>query len=184
MKRLDLNQEEYLQIMRRLTAWREERQLTIKSQKEGLISNILEELTEFSRAKDAHDYIDALCDISVFLLNTIDYDIDATKVLQSYQVIPERLFSYDKEDQQAMCRIIATTILTYLDDRKELILYFIVWLVGKLGYSYYLCMDETLKEIESRVGHYDETIKKFVKDKSPEAQAKWYKADYSKCKVN
>ena len=63
----------------------------------------------------------------------------------------------------------------------------IVYLINSLtqdGYSAEKCLEQTLLEISSRVGHFDETIGKFVKDKSPEAQAKWYKADYSKCKVD
>ena len=50
------------------------------------------------------------------------------------------------------------------------------------GYDPYKAMNETIKEISSRTGHFDPSINKFVKDKSPEAQAKWYKADYSKAK--
>ena len=44
-------------------------------------------------------------------------------------------------------------------------------------------MLETIKEISSRTGYYDENIHKFVKDTSDEAKAKWYKADYEKCKI-
>ncbi|MCZ6166047.1 hypothetical protein O6B98_08255 [Campylobacter ureolyticus] len=44
-------------------------------------------------------------------------------------------------------------------------------------------MLETIKEISSRTGHYDENIHKFVKNKSDEAKSKWYKADYDKCKI-
>jgi len=54
-------------------------------------------------------------------------------------------------------------------------------LIRKLGYNPDIAMDETLKEIESRVGSIQDG--KFVKDKSPEAQANWYKADYSKAEI-
>lgn len=48
--------------------------------------------------------------------------------------------------------------------------------IRKLGYNPKHAMDETLKEIESRQG---KIIKgKFEKNESPEAQAKWYKANY------
>lgn len=50
------------------------------------------------------------------------------------------------------------------------------------GYDPFKAMNETIKEISSRTGHFDPYINKFVKDKSPEAQALWYKADYSKAK--
>ena len=41
-------------------------------------------------------------------------------------------------------------------------------------------MLETIKEISSRTGSYDPSIGKWIKDKSPEAQAKWYKANYQR----
>lgn len=51
-------------------------------------------------------------------------------------------------------------------------------LCKNLGFDFYKCILETIKEIESRTGFYDERLKKFIKDTSDEAKAKWYKADY------
>lgn len=53
--------------------------------------------------------------------------------------------------------------------------------IRKAGYEPDLAMNEVLQEIESRLGSVQDG--KFVKDKSPEAQAKWYKADFSKAKL-
>jgi streptogramin lyase len=44
-------------------------------------------------------------------------------------------------------------------------------------------MGEVIKEINSRVGAYNPETKKWQKDKSPEAQAKWYTANFSDCKL-
>ena len=44
-------------------------------------------------------------------------------------------------------------------------------------------MDETIKEISSRTGAYDENAKKWVKDESDEAKAKWYQADYELARI-
>lgn len=55
--------------------------------------------------------------------------------------------------------------------------------IERLGYDPYQCMLETIKEISSRTGTYNEAIGKWVKDKSPEAMAKWHKADYEGCKI-
>ena len=62
----------------------------------------------------------------------------------------------------------------------------IVFLINSLtqdGYDAEKCLNETLLEIKSRTGHYDESIGKFVKDTSDEAKAKWYKANYDSCKL-
>ena len=42
-------------------------------------------------------------------------------------------------------------------------------------------MVETYKEINSRTGAYNPEKKKWIKFTTPEAMAKWYKADYASC---
>ena len=49
----------------------------------------------------------------------------------------------------------------------------------KLGYEPECALAEVAKEINSRTGKIVDG--KFTKDKSPEAKAKWYKADFTKC---
>lgn len=51
----------------------------------------------------------------------------------------------------------------------------------KLGYDIVECLDEMQKEINSRTGSIING--KFEKDKSIEAQAKWYKADFTKARL-
>jgi len=53
--------------------------------------------------------------------------------------------------------------------------------IRKQGYDTDIVMEEVLKEINSRTGNLIDG--KFVKDKSKEAQEKWYKADFSKAKI-
>ena len=55
--------------------------------------------------------------------------------------------------------------------------------MAKYGYDGDKVMDEVIKEISSRTGAYNPEVSKWLKDKSPEAQARWYKADFSKCKL-
>jgi hypothetical protein len=60
----------------------------------------------------------------------------------------------------------------------------IVFAIGKLmklGYDPELALQETAKEINSRTGSIENG--KFQKFTTPEAKAKWYKADYSKAKI-
>jgi len=59
------------------------------------------------------------------------------------------------------------------------IIVFAVGSIMKLGYEPKCVLNEVSKEVNSRVG----TIinNKFVKDKSPEARAKWYRANYNQC---
>jgi len=59
------------------------------------------------------------------------------------------------------------------------IIVFSVGSIMKLGYDPRCVLNEVSKEINSRVGSIIDG--KFVKDKSPEAKAKWYRADYLCC---
>jgi len=60
------------------------------------------------------------------------------------------------------------------------IVVFSVGSIMKLGYDPKCVLNEVSKEINSRVGSIVDG--KFVKNKSQEARAKWYKAQYFKCK--
>ncbi len=56
--------------------------------------------------------------------------------------------------------------------------------LSKMDFDNELVMDEVLKVVESRTGQWDDEMGKFMKDKSPEAQAKWYEPNYVKnCKL-
>ena len=55
--------------------------------------------------------------------------------------------------------------------------------IAKYGYDGDKVMDEVIKEISSRTGSYSPETKKWQKDKSPEAQAKWYSANFNNCKL-
>ena len=53
----------------------------------------------------------------------------------------------------------------------------------KLGYNPDKVLQETYKEINSRIGSWNTADDKWKKDTSPEAKAKWYKANYENCKL-
>ena len=73
------------------------------------------------------------------------------------------------------------------DQRVDALCDIIVVAVGslrKLGYEPDVALEETVKEISSRVGSINWATGKWEKDLSTQAKAKWYKADYSKAKLN
>ena len=59
------------------------------------------------------------------------------------------------------------------------IIVFAVGSIMKLGYEPKCVLNEVSKEINSRVGSIIDG--KFVKDKSPEARAKWHRTDFNQC---
>ena len=71
--------EQELELQNLLKQWRDERHLSIKSQRDGLIGNLCEEMAEYYRATNNDEKIDALCDMYVFCMNSLDGDLNFIK---------------------------------------------------------------------------------------------------------
>lgn len=103
----------------------------------------------------------------------------------------ERLITQQPPDKNGFVSMIVEELgefieATDVEGRVDAMADIIVFAYGELakyGYDGDLVMNEVIKEISSRVGSYCEETKKWQKDKSPEAQANWYKADFSECKL-
>ena len=190
------------EIYKGLAEWRAERGITAESQKEGYLVNVMEELGELATAlreyerfsKPSYPYqknkkyaehgiIDALCDISVFTIN-VGADINCN----------EKLESINTTTQTTRCNSSLSFLLSEcgnFDYYGKLssyvcfnqILLSCAKLCEQYGFNFQIAMDETIKEISSRTGAYDENAKKWVKDESDEARAKWYQADYEKARI-
>lgn len=124
------------------------------------------------------------------LIKTID-DVNIKKEISFIiEECIEMVSAQRSEDARELAESIAEQIMTHADgkfDRERIvdgaadIKVFTSGLIRKLNYNPDTVMNEVLQEIESRSGSIQEG--KFVKDKSPEAQAKWYKADFSKAEL-
>lgn len=188
------------EIYKGLDEWRAERGITAESQKTGYLVNVMEELGELATAlreyerfsKPSYPYpknkkyaehgiIDALCDISVF---TINAGAELPSEINPLFIEPKRELS------------VADIYIAIADFIREdydcsafdyynfaFILNYCASVCESYGYNFEIAMDETIKEISSRTGSYDESAKKWVKDTSPEAKSKWYKADYEKARI-
>ena len=187
------------EIYKGLKAWRHERGITAQSQKEGYLVNVMEEFGELSAAlrlleksksvNDSHELkcaehfiIDALCDISVFTINAganIPCDLKDSAIYTSK-------ISFSVEN---LCNLINDCVKFTSDhDYKDGVYYNSILvncakLCEQYGFNFEIAMLETIKEISSRTGAYDKKAKKWVKDTSDEARAKWYKADYELARI-
>lgn len=190
------------EIYKGLAEWRAERGITAESQKAGYLVNVMEELGELATAlreyerfsKPSYPYpknkkyaehgiIDALCDISVFTINA-GADINCN----------EKLESINTTTQTTRCNSSLGFLLSEcgnFDYYGKLssyvcfnqILLSCAKLCEQYGFDFQIAMDETIKEISSRTGAYDENAKKWVKDESNEAKAKWYQANYELARI-
>ena len=189
------------QIYAGLKAWRHERGITAESQKAGYLVNVMEEFGELATAlRDyeklskadlacydtvkkvaEHEIIDALCDISVF---TINAGADLPRAVKPLIIEAKREFSV-ADIFAAIADFIRADVkgspFNYYD--FALILKYCASVCEQYGFNFEIAMVETIKEISSRTGSYDEKAKKWVKDESDEAKAKWYQADYEKARI-
>ena len=188
------------EIYAQLKAWRHERGITAESQKQGYIVNVMEELGELATAlreyerfsKPSYPYpknkkyaehgiIDALCDISVFTINAV---ADIPYSITPFIIETKREFSV-ADIFVAIADFIRAdnngSPFNYYD--FALILKYCASVCEQYGFDFQKSMIETIKEISSRTGSYDEVSKKWVKDESDEAKAKWYQPDYEKARI-
>ena len=164
------------EIAKKLTQWMNERSLDINGQRKGFVSNIQEEMVEYFSAKDDNQRIDALCDIAVFCINAMKaYDKEHIKEPENVaNVIPS--VTLGKQLDQI-------TQNKFSKDSLESMIDICYTLATEMGYDFKAAMDETIKEISSRTGSFDESLNKWIKDTSREAKAKWYQANYELARI-
>lgn len=186
-----------------LAKYREKRSITLDSQLPGLTSNLLEEVTELSRATELVDIIDAMLDYNVFLANAIEgIDIDPIldpEIVKEIEEKHKKLSVMTNEDlalyKKSLISLLlegirASIAITMPNIKQEHIDSFTEYLNGiiinikssitLLNYDYAKCLEEVMKAIHTRKGHWDSTICKFVKDK---VQPDRYEPDYTNCKL-
>ena len=103
----------------------------------------------------------------------------------------ERLITQQEPDKNGFIAMIVEELGEFLEasdvdgriDAMADIIVFAYGEIAKYGYNGDKVMDEVIKEISSRTGKYNPETKKWQKDKSPEAQALWYTADFNNCKL-
>ena len=184
-----------------LKAWRHERGITAESQKAGYLVNVMEELCELATAlreyerfsKPSYPYqknkkyaeygiIDALCDISVFTINA-GADVNCNEKIEIINTSQTTRCNSSLSFLLSECGnfVYYGKFSSYVCFNQ--ILLSCAKLCEQYGFDFQIAMDETIKEISSRTGAYDENAKKWVKDESNEAKAKWYQADYEKARI-
>ena len=188
------------EIYAQLKAWRHERGITAESQKQGYIVNVMEEFGELATAlreyerfsKPSYPYpknkkyaehgiIDAICDISVF---TINAGADIPYAITPFIIETKREFS-------VVDIFVAIADFIRADNNGDpfnyydfaLILKYCASVCEQYGFNFEVAMLETIKEISSRTGAYDENAKKWVKDTSDEAKSRWYQANYELARI-
>lgn len=208
-----MQKDKLIKLASQLKVWREERRLDMDNQRISLSGNILEELAEIERSAlqgDIENVVGEYCDIVIFLLNSFDlieflkdnsyqYEIDKSdtglkeKNYQAEKRISDRFMRREIERDLYDFRINIEVAMDirHVEPSADHRLHSLCKIIVKIfqfiyscQYDPYGCLEETIKKISSRKGHWDESIKKFVKDVSPKAKAAWYKPNYNAFKLH
>lgn len=149
-----------------LKVWREERNLSVESQRVGFKGNFFEEVAEFYRASNDYERVDALCDMLVFTINASgSINRRSNKWFEIMPIVwkdgdRHRDCEYHLENAIAL---LMKCGVGYTDD--TLPVNYLLSAIAAFGYDPQKCLSETIKEISSRTGKYSNDLKKFVKDK-------------------
>lgn len=190
------------EIYKGLDKWRAERKITAESQRQGYLRNIMEELGEL--AAGLRDYaswskcdlrfcqihkemaerliVDAICDIAVL---TINAGADIPSCVKRTEIeFKKSSFDSDYILKQLVEKCAEFSYFEWGEVTCfNSILANCVYLCEHYGFNFEIAMLETIKEISSRTGTYNEATKKWEKDMSDEARAKWYSANYELARI-
>ncbi|MCV3508860.1 hypothetical protein L8W69_06465 [Campylobacter sp. CNRCH_2016_3089] len=153
-----MTRKQFNEIKERLAKYREIRHLTYENQQEAFLGNAFEKISEYFRANNDLEKIDALCDIVIFCFNAFDFDYNYYYEFRSSN---ESIEIYKLTD--AISEVCYREIKKfYAESYIPLIISYCRFLIKNLGFDFYKCMIETIKEIESKnIGNYCEYENKF-----------------------
>ncbi|EAI2216755.1 hypothetical protein E2J16_07960 [Campylobacter coli] len=209
---------QFNEIKERLSKWRNDRHLTYRKQRNAFLGNVYEEVSEYYRSMNEYEQIDALMDIIVFTANSFDFDYKLneyevisityfTSVLNTLTNIARTLRDYYKEvykiensdlddkEKELELEKIEKGFRPTFQQHAWSIIYEVKGLTENLGFDFYKCMIETIKEIESREQDPEQKKEWEYKIKNKiEIKDKWrknnhqkeetkYKADYESCRI-
>ncbi|EAK0311101.1 hypothetical protein KBI89_01670 [Campylobacter coli] len=177
-----MTQEQFNEVKERLAKWRKERHLTYENQREEFLGNVFEKISKYFRAKDDCEIVNALCDMAAFCFNVNDVKFSNYECYMKSDKVDFKFFDivsqinyiviYKADFERDPVKVILDTLIALLHKKCE-----------SLKFNFYKCMLETIKEIESRTGYYDEGLNKFTKDKgvynTKEAYDKFLKENIS-----
>lgn len=196
---------EFEKIDYSLKRWRNDRNIKTYTQKTTFIKNMCEEIEEFYTKgldydysiKDEYEYIDALSDMVVIIMNSFQSETNNFNELSTYICdndgirLDMRKIFFKDELNNSWDKISANGNVTSYD-----IYNFLERIINTMyysGYNPYEVLNETIYEISDRTQDPIQKEKwddmrnkgipieeKWEKDKDPEVQKTWYKANYFK----
>ncbi|HDZ5042929.1 TPA: hypothetical protein RTG66_001772, partial [Campylobacter jejuni] len=140
-----MTQKQFNEIKKRLAKWRKERHLTYENQQEGFLGNLFEELSEYYRAKNDLERVDAICDIAIFVFNSTDINyrfysnfIDSAKYCSDLSYIFRNIKAIVRYHE-------GYEEINYITENNSHLISILEKICEKnLGFDFYKCMIETI----------------------------------------
>lgn len=149
--------EKELKLQELLKQWREERELSIKSQRNELIGNLCGEIAKYHKATNNDEKIDALCYIYVFCMNSLNGDLKDTRVdfigksfPRVYALNNSKLFLLAEIENKLNELKIEDIVLETFNLYLYIMMRNAEYETLNLGYNFYECILETIEEISSK----------------------------------
>ncbi|EAI5466752.1 hypothetical protein BXA06_04045 [Campylobacter lari] len=162
-----MTREQFNEIKERLAKYREIRHLTYENQQEAFLGNAFEKISEYFKAKDDLQRVKALCGIAILYLNSFNAEFINITINQNSSKKSYVMRDIVWDIQELMSEINNELDFEYIasEDFKDYefdLIFKIECVVKDLGFNFYKCMIETIKEIESKnIGNYCEYENKF-----------------------
>lgn len=126
-------------IQERMAEWREDRQLTRDCFKKDFVVKILENLTNYAKAKNDLDRVDSLCEIAILCLNAYEVEHilsmgDNSSFYDLFMTIPTFLFNPNTNKAE----------LQVVSHGADVIVTRCINLIKKLGFKPYKCLLERI----------------------------------------
>ena len=163
---------QFNEIKERLSKWREERRLTYENQQAGFLGNVFEEISEYFRAKDNLERVDALFDIAVFCFNAFQLkfgEISNIKRASMFHLIDHFTSYFLEHNNKTVYNNSKDEDFEYLftasyDDRQHFEDF-----INKINSSeikvYYEYLKESLKEDHTYPIYFTDIFDEFTPDK-------------------
>lgn len=185
-----MTEAQFNEIQERLKVWREERNLTQDSQRDNLVNNIKEELSEYAAAQNEYEGIDAICDVAVLVFNSYELKYPILyNVSRCVSIDMSQTPKYSDVINEYIAGLGDTEVYAYL------ILFVCRLYIEQGGFDFYKCMMECIKHIESRQQDPNQKqewdklkdqgltlVGKWQKDKNQD-KSTIYESDYESCRV-
>lgn len=173
-------------IFTKLVEWGDERFISSQAcDKNGYVCNVVSELGEYLSAETEDDLVDAVADIVVFSVTEMPkLGLSKEYIGMLFSKVKESNVSYYGKDFTKEITLVLQKIVDGELTEASIIdiLNICFDTIESMDYNIDKTLEETHLEINSRLGAWNEEVKKWKKFTDDHHKSLWIKADYSKAK--